>query len=171
MEYLTLGKIVKTIGLKGELKVYSSTDFGAKRYVKGNKVYLFNEQSKDIVEEEILKYRKDGQFDIITLNNKQDINLVEKYIGWLVQVEKNLLDLDKGFYYHSDLENCNVYDQNNNIIGKVKKVESYASYDTLRIERENNKDVLVPFVKAFIKEVNIEERKITINVIDGLLWK
>ena len=56
-----------------------------------------------------------------------------------------------------------------NSIGKVKKVESYASYDTLRIERENNKDVLVPFVKAFIKEVNIEERKITINVIDGLL--
>ena len=51
MEYLTLGKIVKTIGLKGELKVYSSTDFGAKRYLKGNKVFLFNEQTKDIVEE------------------------------------------------------------------------------------------------------------------------
>ncbi|MGM9857972.1 MAG: ribosome maturation factor RimM [Bacilli bacterium] len=169
MEYLTLGKIVKTVGLKGELKVYSSTDFGAKRYVKGKKVFLFNEQTKMIVEEEILKYRRDGQFDIITLSNKQDINLVEKYVGWLVQVEKNLQDLDKGFYYFSDLESCNVYDQYNNLIGKVKKVESYASYNTLRITRENDKDVLVPFVKAFIKNVNIEERKITINVIDGLL--
>ena len=170
MEYLTLGKVCKTFGLKGELKVYSTTDFSKDRYKKGNKVFLFNEEDNTRIEVEVVKFRKDKPFDIVTFKGLENINLVEKYIGYYVQVVKNTDDLGPDTYFFADLKQCDVYDQNNNFIGKVKEVESYASYNTLRIQRDNEqKDVLVPFVQAFIKNVDIKERKITINVIPGLL--
>ena len=64
---------------------------------------------------------------------------------------------------------CNVYDEEDNLIGKVKDIEEYASYQTLRISRNKDKDVLVPFVKAFIKNVDLENKKIVIHVLEGLL--
>ena len=53
-------------------------------------------------------------------------------------------------------------------IGVVKAVEEYTSYQTLRV-KTNGKDVLIPFVKAFIKSVSLEDKQIIINYIDGLL--
>ena len=67
------------------------------------------------------------------------------------------------------MKNCDVYDENNNKLGKVKDVEEYASYQTLRVKREGAKDFFVPFVKAFIKKVDIKNQKIIIHVIEGLL--
>ena len=62
MEYITLGKIVKTIGLKGEVKVYSSSDFSYDRYEKGNNVTLFNEKTKERVTCIVKSFRKDKEF-------------------------------------------------------------------------------------------------------------
>ena len=161
MEYITLGKIVKTIGLKGEVKVYSSSDFSYDRYEKGNNVTLFNEKTKERVTCIVKSFRKDKEFP--------SIEAITPYINNLVQIEKSDAILPKGFYHYSDLKNCDVYDENNNKLGKVKDVEEYASYQTLRIKREGAKDFFVPFVKAFIKKVDIDNKKIIIHVIEGLL--
>ncbi len=169
MEYLSLGTIVNTWGLKGELKVYSTTDFSKKRYQKGNKVFLFNKKTNERLEVEVIKYRNDKGMDIVAFKDLENINLVEKYIGYEVQVIKDTNDLPNDTYFFSDLKNCEVYDQNNILLGTVKEIETYASYNTLRVSRKDNKDFLVPFVKAFILNVNLDERKITINVIKGLL--
>ena len=58
---------------------------------------------------------------------------------------------------------------NDTYIGKVKKVEEYSAYATLRVTKEKHKDVLIPFVKSFILDVNLEEKKIIVKYIEGLL--
>lgn len=169
MEYITLGKIVKTIGLKGEVKIYSSSDFSYDRYEKGNNVTLFNEKTKERVTCIVKSFRKDKEFDIVSFEEFPSIEAITPYINNLVQIEKSDAILPKGFYHYSDLKNCDVYDENNNKLGKVKDVEEYASYQTLRIKREGAKDFFVPFVKTFIKKVDIDNKKIIIHVIEGLL--
>lgn len=167
MEYLTLGKIVKAFGIKGEAKIYSSTHFRKQRYKKNNKVFLYNEKTEQRIEVTIISHRIDGDFDMVSFNEIKDINELLPYINYLVQVEKDNHLLTKDSYFYSDLVGLEVYDENNKFLGKVKKIEEYAAYQTLRIET-NNKDILIPFVKAFIKEVNLDENKIIIFHWEGL---
>lgn len=169
MDYIVLGKIVKTIGLKGEVKVLSSTDFSSIRYKKNNKVFLFDEKKNIREEFTISSFHKDKNADIISFKELNSIDEVSRYLNFLVQIPKINATLPKDFYHFSDLEKCFVYDENNNLLGHVKKVEQYASYETLRISRPNKKDFLVPFVSQFIKKVDIENKSIIIHIIEGLL--
>ena len=65
MEYLSLGKIVDSFGVDGTIKIYSTTSFGEKRYRKGSKVFIYNPQTKERIEYEVVKYRHSGFFDFV----------------------------------------------------------------------------------------------------------
>jgi len=170
MEYLSLGLILKTRGLKGEVKVKSSTDFASSRYKRKNKVYLYKESSSDLKEVHVASYSFNQGFDYVSFEELKDINLVLPYIGYEIVVKKEEQPkLKKDTYYYGDLVGCNVYDQNNNFIGKVTKVEDFSANQTLRIRLENGKDLLLPFMKAFIKKVDIDNETIEITPIKGML--
>ena len=168
MEYLIVGTIVRTIGLKGEVKVYPSTHFRDSRFSKGSHVFLLND-NKEIVEDLlIVKHSKNGDMDNLIFEGYDSIEKAEKLLKKDLYVQKEQSFLKNGEYYYSDLEKMDVYFDNGEYIGRVKKVEEFTNYATLRIEH-STKDVLVPFVKAFIKSVSLEEKKIIVNYIEGLL--
>ena len=168
MEYLIVGTVVRTIGLKGEVKIYPSTHFRDSRFSKGSHVFLLDE-NKNITEDLlIVKHFKNGECDNLIFDGYDTIEKAEKLLKKDLYVEKDQSFLKKGEYFYSDLEKMEAYFDNGNLIGKVKKVEEYSSYATLRIEH-SPKDVLVPFVPAFIKSVSLEEKKIIIKFIEGLL--
>ena len=169
MEYLVVGTIVRTVGLKGEVKVYPSTDFRDSRFKVGNHLFLSNGEEK--IEVTIKSHKVNGECDNLTFKEFSSIDEVEKYVRYDLLVIKDRSFLKKDEYFHSDLEGMDVYFDNKTYIGKVSKVEEFAAYKTLRIKRENNKDVLIPFVNAFIKDVNLDSKVITIKYIDGLLWR
>ena len=171
MEFLTLGKIVKTFGIKGEAKIFSSTHFRKQRYKKNNKVFLFDEKTNKRLEVTVKSHRIDGDFDMVSFVEIKDINELLPFVGCLVQVEKDNKLLSKDSYFYSDLIGLDVYDENEILLGKVKKVEEYAAYQTLRVEQNEGKDILIPFVKAFIKDVDLDNKKIIIFHWEGLKWK
>ncbi len=167
MDYLTVGRIVKTVGLKGEVKVYPTTHFRGSRFKKSSHVFLLlNNEYKELT---IRSHRENGGLDIIAFEGLNKIEDVETFVQKDLFVLKDDSFLKESEYFFVDLEKCCVYDEEDNYIGKVKKVEEYSSYATLRISREKNKDVLIPFVKNFIKSVDIKEKKIIVKVIEGLL--
>lgn len=168
MEYLTVGTIIKTVGLKGEVKIYPSTHFRDSRFSKGSHVFLRNQNGEILEELTITKHRHVDQFDFVVFENYDSIEKVEQFIKLDLVVEKDNTFLNKNEYFFCDLEKLDVYFDNGTYIGKVKKVEEFTSYATLRVEHKP-KDVLIPFVKAFIKSVDLEEKKIVINFIEGLL--
>ncbi len=169
MEYLTLGKIVKTFGIKGEVKIFSSTHFRKQRYQVKNTLYLWKEETGERKKVTIQSHRVDGQFDIVKIKEFSSIDDWKDWIPSYAQVLKENSFLKPGHYFYSDLIGCTIVDEENHPLGIVKKIEEYATYVTLRVARNEDKDILIPFVEAFIAHVDIEKKIITIHLWEGLL--
>ena len=168
MEFLTVGQVVRTIGLKGEVKIYPSTHFRDTRFKKGSRVFLLNDNNEVERELTIKAHRTNGNCDNLIFEEISTIEEAEKLNKKYLFVEKNQEILWKNEYFYSDLIGMKVDFDNGKEIGVVKAIEEYTSYATLRV-KTNGKDVLIPFVQAFIKSVSLEEKHIIINYIDGLL--
>ena len=168
MEYLLLGKIVDKFGLDGTIKIYSTTNNAEMRYKKSAKVFLYDEKSNERKEYQVESFRKSGVFDFVKLKGF-DANLADQVKGFEVQVIKDNNDLKVGFYFYSDLIGCQILDEKKNILGIVKNVEEFPAQITLRVSRKNGKDFFVPFIKQFIKNVDIQNKQIEIVVLEGML--
>ena len=81
-KFLTVGYITSTRGLKGVLRVKSTSYFAKERYKKGNLVYLYNEKDNTRISVIANTYSTDNKFDYVSFKDLEDINLVEKYIGY-----------------------------------------------------------------------------------------
>ena len=171
MEYLSLGVINDSFGLDGTIKIYSTTNLSSKRYKIGNKVFIYNPQTKEEVEHEVLAFRHSGLFDFVKLDGISTPEEVKTLKGCEIHVIKDRNDLEKGSYFYSDLKGCAIVDDNGKSHGIVSEVEEFPAQLTLRVKREGNKDYFIPFVEAFIKEVDIENKRIFVRIIEGLLWK
>ena len=169
--FLNIGIIIKTRGLKGVVKVKSTTYFANLRYKKGNKLYLVNEQTNEIKEVTVNYYTHEGEFDFVGFKEITSIDEAEKLKGWYIQVNKDEIpSLPKNTYYFSDLVGLTTYDETDNAFGEVIKVEDFTSQISLRIKLLNStKTVLIPFVKFYIKKVDLENKKIIIHLIEGML--
>ena len=168
MEYLQLGKIVDKFGLDGTLKVYSTTTNGPKRYKKGAVIFLFDEKNNSRLEYKVSSYRHSGLFDYIKLEGIDGSN-ADTFKSFEVQIIKNRDDLEVGYYFYSDLIGCEILDEHQNVLGIVKNVEEFPAQLTLRVSRKNGKDFFVPFIKEFILNVDVDSKKISINVLEGML--
>jgi len=168
MEFLTVGQVVRTIGLKGEVKIYPSTHFRDTRFKKGSRVFLLNE-SKEVERELTIKmHRTNGDCDNLIFEEISSIEEAEKINKKYLFVEKNPEILGENEFFYSDLKGMKVSFDNGQEIGVVTKVEEYNSYATLRVKTKE-KDALIPFVNAFIKSVSLEEKQIVVKYIKGLL--
>lgn len=164
MEFVQIGKILNTHGVKGELKIDVFTDFVEERFKPDSFVYLGEKHIKVSVK----KYRFHQKFMLLTFNDLEDINLVNEYKSMVIY--KSLDDikpLDDGFYFR-DLKGLDVYADNKHI-GKVKYAESGLSSNYLRVITNDNKEVLVPILDVFVKDVDLNNKRININNIEGLL--
>ena len=169
MEYLSLGKITDAFGLDGTLKIYSTTNMGEKRYQKGATVYLFDAENNSYIAYKVLNYRHNGLFDFVKLETIENIEAALSKKGQEIFVEKNAKDLDKDSYFYSDLRACKIIDKNGNKLGIVKEIEEFPAQITLRVARQGKPDFFVPFIEVFIAKIDIENKEITINVMEGLL--
>lgn len=163
-KYLEVGKIVGTFGIKGELKLYSESDFIEERLKKGNVLYL--KKNNEYLPVRIDKARLHKNVYMISINGLNDINEVLQYVGFSLYVDTELApSLGKGEYYCDDLIGLKVYNQYEENIGMVTDVLEIPTYKLLEIKTEDKK-FLVPFIDEFI--IDVLEDKIIINEIEGL---
>lgn len=160
MNYLYVGKLVNTHGIKGEVRLLSKFRYKDKVFVKGFKVYV----GKDKEEFEIEKYRVHKNFDMLVFKDNYDINKVEYLKGSLVYINKNDLHLDDNTFLSIDLIGFNVIIDNKNI-GIIKEVLDTPANEVLVLD--NN--VMIPYVKEFIDNINTNKKTITIKNIKGLI--
>ena len=163
-----LGKIVNTYGLKGALKVYSFSDFSAQRYHKNSQVILYNPENKDTLTLKVASYTQIKGMDIMVFKDLNDINLVEKYVGYEIHKEIDQNDLPKDSYYYGELLECDVYNQNVKI-GTVVGLQDCGNQHNLRIKCENGKTFLYPFVTVFLENVDTSNKRIDLKPIKGML--
>lgn len=169
MEYVSLGVVKDSFGLDGTLKIFSTTNMSKKRYAEGAIVFLVNPLDGNREEKKVLKHRHSEPFDFVKLdgiNNPEDAKALK---GYEIQVIKDRNDLEKDTYFYSDLRGCQIVDDKGNVLGVVKEVEEFPAQLTLRVKRNGKPDFFVPFIKQFIKSVDIENKRIVIEIIEGLL--
>ena len=166
MEYVTIGKILNTFGIKGELKVDVYTDFPEDRFKKGSVVYI----GEEYLPFKVLTYREHKGFMLLLLEDNEDINLVEKFKGmYLYKSKDDIKPLENGEYYFSDLKDLDVYIDDKKI-GKVLRVEEGLRNNNLRVLKdEDNKEYLIPFIPVFIRNVDLDKKRIDVNWIEGLI--
>ena len=168
VEYLRIGIIVNTFGLKGEVKIKSFSDFDDERYKKNNEVLVYF--NNEYIPFKVNTYRVHKGMNIVSFIDYDHINLIEKYKGCDVFVDRSKIKpLKKGEFYRFELVGLDVYDQEGNYLGKSIKVEDMGHCTNIRIEKEDKKTFLVPNIKEFIKDVNLEDKTMVIKVIEGLI--
>jgi 16S rRNA processing protein RimM len=154
-EYMTIGQIINTHGLKGELKVYPLTD-DISRYRKLKKVYIDNTERK------VIWCKTQIDKIIMKIEGIDSIEEALKYKNVYLEVKReDAVKLPEGRYYISDLLECTVYDTNNEKIGKIFNVIQTPANDVYWIKEE--KEILIPALKDIVLNVDIEEKKITIR--------
>lgn len=167
-EYLRVGRIAKAVGLNGEVKVFSTTSFKSIRYKKGNKLFLFIDDKYQEVT--VRSYKtKDANFDTIGFEEFTTLEQADALKNIDIYCVKDEKTLAKGQYFFTDLEGCKVVGENNEDVGTVASVEEFPAQITLKVTK-GDKVVYVPFIKQFIKKIDIEKKIITIIIIEGLLW-
>lgn len=161
---IEVGQVVGTHGIKGEVKIFSKSDFADERFQEGNIIRL--EMKNTNIELEIESHRVHKNMDLVKFVGLDSINDVEKYKGAKV-FAKQEDDLEDGEYYYSDIIGCTVEDENGKILGKVIHILEMPTQDILEIEDENG-TFMVPYVDAFVLEEDIENDRIVVSLIEGM---
>lgn len=163
MEYIYIGKIVNTHGIKGEVRILTDFKYKEKALSPNKKIYI----GKEKIEEEITSYRIHKQFSMITLKGITNINEVLKYKGKSVFTTKEILNLASNEYLDTDLIGMDVM-INERLIGKVTNYLKDKYQDKIVVNKDE-KEYLVPMVCDIIDDINLEKRVISMKEIKGLL--
>ncbi len=168
MEYICIGKIINTHGIKGELKIQSYSDFDDERYRKGRLVYIEKDGQYHPVK--CITYRIHKGFPLVSFEGMQNINLVEHFKECLVYVKsEDRQSLPAGEYYRTDLVGLSCVDEDGNVLGTCVEVEeTNGAQNNFRIRDDAGNEFLVPHVPLFVKKIDMEERKIVIHMVEGL---
>jgi 16S rRNA processing protein RimM len=161
MEYIYVGDIVNTHGLKGELRIISDFEYKDKIFKPDFKIYVGHEKEELVIR----TYRPHKIYEMVTLDGVNDINDAIIYKG--DQVYINRADLDINSYLDEDLIGINVY-SNDKLIGQVSLITSNKAHKILVVNNDNHR-YLIPNVPAFIKKIDLKNRTLEINEIEGLL--
>lgn len=157
-----IGEITGVFGIKGELKVYTESDFVDYRYRKEARIILANK--KEVVEVQISSMRIHKNNVLITINGWYDINQVEKYIGYQVYAPKDdVPPLEEEEYPIDDLIGLEVVDEKECLIGEVADFIAVPQGYIMEVKTKEGK-MLLPFVDAYILE--IREQQIVVKVIE-----
>ena len=162
MEYIYIGKIVNTHGIKGEVRLLSDFKYKEKVFKRDMLIYI----GKDKTEEKIISYRRHKQFDMICMDGYTNINEILKYKGLNVYINKDDLILDNNKYLNEDIIGLDVI-VDKKIIGIVEDIEKNAK--ELIIVKGSEREFLIPYNDYFVNKIDIDNKKIYINNIKGLL--
>lgn len=167
-EFLEIGQIVNTFGIKGMVKVKPFTDDVIARYDNLKKVYIEIHKSKKQYEIEEVKYHKD--MVLIKFKGIDKIEEAELLRNAYLKVDrKDEPELEEGTYYIVDLLGLDVYSDEGNLLGKLDDIFNTGSSDIYVVKDELGKQLLLPAISDVIKEINLEEGKIVVHILKGLI--
>lgn len=167
LQYLKVGQIINTHGIKGELKIYPLTD-DISRFNKLKHVFLNSKWDFKKYEIEEVKYFKN--LVILKFKGIDDMNEALNFIKEYIYVDReSAVKLPKNTYFIADLIGLDVYTVDNERLGVISSVFSTGSNDVYEIKNENEKSILIPAIKDVIIDVDIENKKIIIKLLEGLI--
>jgi len=159
--------VVSTQGNKGEVNVLPLTD-SIDRFKNLDNVFLRNKNSQIALNVEKIRVKKDTI--ILKLKDIENIEEARMIVGSFLEIErKNAVKLSKNTYFIFEIIGLEVYDENNIFLGKVENVIRTGSNDVYVVKRKDKEELFIPVIHDVVKNISLEKKRITINMVDGLI--
>ena len=166
-EFITIGKVVSTRGNKGEVNILPLTD-STNRFKNLVTVFLRNNTSQTTLNIEKIRIKENTV--ILKLKDIESIEEAKIIVGSFLEVErKNAVKLPKDTYFIFEIIGLEVYTENNIFLGKVENVISTGSNDVYVVKNKDKEELFIPAIREVVKNVNLEKKRITIKMVDGLI--
>ena len=165
-DLLKVGVITTTHGVRGEVKVFPTTD--PERFL--DLEYVILDAGREMKKLEIRNVKFFKNLVILKFNGIDNINDIEMYKGrdlWVPREEAQELDEDE--YYIGDLIGMEVVLEDNTHFGTLKDVMETGANDVYVVETSDGEEILLPAIRDCILDVNVEEKRMTVHVLEGLL--
>lgn len=167
VEYLEVGKIQNTHGVRGEVKVIPLTD-DASRFSDLEWIYIDKNGVLEKYFIESVKYFKN--LVILKFKGIDDMDAAMGLKGLFLKVDReHAVKLPEGSYFICDIIGCSVFEEDGVLLGEVKDVISTGSNDVYVVKSENGREILVPALKSVVKNVSVPEQRITVSLPEGLV--
>lgn len=169
--YLQVGTVTNTHALKGEVKVYPLTD-DARRYddLKQKEVRLISGNGKVTRDLTVEKVRYFKNLVIVKFKGLDNIADVEGFKGAGLYVSReNAVELKEDEYYEVDLIGMEVFTEDGSLLGELKGVIHTGANDVYDVTLQSGGRVLIPAIKQCILEVDVEEGRMTVHLLEGLM--
>ncbi|MGN8645021.1 ribosome maturation factor RimM [Gracilibacillus sp. HCP3S3_G5_1] len=168
MDYLKVGKIVNTHGIKGEVKVIRITDF-EERFEIGSTLWIKEKNNPELRQVIIDGHRVHKNFDLLHFEGYNNINDVEHLKESLLVIRMSeISELAENEYYYHEIIGCEVKTTAGESIGKVTEILSPGANDVW-VVKHNGKELLIPYIEEVVKEVDTKQQLIKIEPMEGLL--
>ncbi len=168
--FLSVGKVANTHGVRGELKIFPFTDFPEVRFAKGKELLFISPEDGTQLKVKIVSSREQKTVFVVKLEGFDNINQVEKYKGWDVKVPKEeAVEAEDNAYYFHEIIGCTVMTNEGEELGAITDILTPGANDVWVVKRKGGKELLIPFIEDIVKEVNIAEKTVKIEVMEGLL--
>lgn len=167
MNRLEVGQIVNTFGIKGFVKVKPWVN-DIERFDDLEKVYVKIKKETQKLEIEEVKYHKD--MVLIKFKGIETVEQAETLRNCYLEIDReDAVPLEEGTYYIVDLLESDVYTDEGQHLGKLEDIYNTGAKDIYVVKNELGKTILLPGIPEVIKEVNLEEKKITVHLLKGLV--
>ena len=164
MEKVRIGQITAPVGIKGEIRVFPYTDRKS-RFSDIEKVFV----GEDGTQYSIEKVRYDKDLVILKFKEVRDRNTSETLRGKYLYLYKDQYLLDEDSFFVDELLECTVFSDDGEELGSLTEVINNAAQDIYVVKKSDGKSFMVPAVKEFIKSIDVNSKRITIHLIDGLV--
>lgn len=171
-ECLRVGVIATTHGIKGEVKVFPTTD-DLERF-KVLKQCLLNTGSQgfgdEMIELEVEGVKFFKQFAILKFKGFDSINDIEKYKGKdLLVTRENAVELKENEHFITDLIGMEVIEENGTIVGELKDVMQTGANDVFVVTVQDGSEILLPYIEECVLDIDLDQNKITVYMMPGLV--
>jgi len=166
-QYITIGEIVNTQGVRGEVRIIPATDF-PERFKRIRKiVVMLNGQRQEFTIERAWEHK---QFIILKFTEIPDMNAAAKLKGGLLQITRqDLAALPEGSYYIFEIVGLKVIDTEGRELGQVTEVLQTGANDVYVVKRSEGKDILIPALKSVVKDIDIPAGIMGVQLPEGLI--
>ena len=165
-EYFEIGQIVNTFGIKGMVKVVPYTD-DITRFDDLKNVYVVTKRMNKKYDIEEVKYHKN--MVLLKFKGIDKVEDAENLRNAMLKVErKDAAKLEEGCYYIADLLGMPVYTEDGELLGVLDDIYNTGSNDIYVVKTKEHKQILLPAIEDVIKQISLEENKITVHILNGL---
>lgn len=167
---LSVGKIVNTHGIRGELKVLLQTDFPEVRFAPKRRLIMVHPETGEQSTVVVQSARPYKQMYIVQFAEFSNINEVEKYKGYELKVSKSeIVELPENEYYFHEIIGCRVVSDENEDLGEIIEILRPGANDVWVVKLPSGKQLLLPVIDDVVLDVSIKDKLVRVHVMEGLL--